>query len=115
MADLTLTSPIATRTLTLATTCKVIEVSRETVGGLQGLYLYCTTETLYQILADGQSVASGAAAPTADYDVVPASTKTPIGITPHTDGLTTQRPLRIAVWVASGTPTLHVAPYPVTR
>lgn len=115
MADLDITSPIATKTLTQATTVKVIEVDRSVFGAVAGLYLYCTTETLYQITADGQSLSSGSAAPSSDYDVIPASTRVPIPIPAHADGITDQQPFQIAVWVGSGTPTLHVAPYPVTR
>lgn len=115
MADLTITSPIATRTLDLATTVQTIEIDRAVVGSVSGLYLYCSAAGGYQIQADGQALASGSTAPTEDYDVLPAGVRVPIPIPGHAEGITDHLPIRIAVWAEAGTPTLHVAPYPVTR
>lgn len=114
MADTTLSSPIATRTQALATTTQILTVPAEIAAGVQGLYLYCSTEVRYQIQADGRAIASGSTAPTVDYDVVPAATRTPIGMPGHVHGYAGDR-VEIAIWAATGTPTLHIAPYPVSR
>lgn len=116
MATLTLSSAVATRTMTLGTTVGLVVVPVEQVALMSGLYLYSSSEVLYQILPDGGSLTDGATAPTTDYAVIPASTLTPIPLPGRAGmGLGVSGAYTVAVWVASATPTLHVAPYPVTR
>lgn len=115
MATTTLSSPIATDDLALSATVSVIEVPRDIAGSVQALYVYSATETLYQIQADGQSLADGSTAPTDGYSVIPASTQYPIPVPGHHDGITDGRPYRVALWLATGTDTLRIAPYPITR
>lgn len=114
MADLTLSSPLATRTMVLATTTYTLSIPTEYAGQMSGVYLYCASECRYQVLDDGRAVVSGSVAPTADVGVVPAAVFVPVPIPAHVSGYAGDR-YDIAVWAVAGTPTLHVSPYPVTR
>lgn len=115
MADLTLTSPVATRTVELDTTVTVIEVPLSVAGGVSAIYATCDADWRMQVQSDLQSLAAGATAPTGDYYPVPAETAWPIPVAAHHSGIASRLPVRIAVWVPSGTATLHLQPYPVTR
>jgi len=112
---LTISSAIATRTLTLAATVLHIDVQLEVAGQISGLYLTCTSDVYYQILSDGTAIDEGEAAPTSDINYIPASTPYPVPIPAHVSGLTGGSAYQIAVWATAGSPVLYVAPYPVTR
>lgn len=106
MATLTIEHPEYTDMMTLATTVSRIEIPAAVAQGIQAIYLYCASEIRYQRAAT--ALADGATAPTDNYDIIPAATRVPLGLLPSRTSKV------ITVWVTSGTPTLHVAPYPVT-
>lgn len=106
MAVLTIAHPEHTKDLALATTAGRIQIANDVAHQIQALYLYCSAEVRYARSAS--PVADGGTAPTSDYGIIPAQTLVPIGLFPRASDVV------INVWVTSGTPTLHVMPYPVT-
>lgn len=110
MATIELTSPVSTRTLSLGTTVSVIEIPAAVAGRIQALYLYAAAEVRYQIIDGLVALQDGDTAPTADYGIIPSATLVPVPVS-FAERIGGQ----IAVWVASSTTTLHVAPYPLTR
>ena len=111
-ADLTLDSPHATRTLTLATTVKTVRIPAAVYGQLSGVRVFCESDVAYQIDAQGGEPTS-TVAPTADFMTVTADTYLPIeaGVHPP-DGAVD---VWVSFWAASGTPVLCIQPIPIGR
>ena len=109
MATVTIASPVATKTVAVGTTTGRIEFGDAIKGRLSAVYVFCPTECRYQI-KEASSLADGSAAPASDYVVIPAATLVPIPVafSEEYDGA-------IVIWCPSGSDTMSIAPYPVTR
>lgn len=106
--------PAATRMVTLsATVQRAIRVPRAVAGQMSGMYVYASAECRYKVLPGGEAAADDTL-PTTDYDVIPAATRTPIPLPVHQPAAEDGSYV-IHVWSVSGTPTLHIQPYALTR
>jgi hypothetical protein len=115
---LTVASPHATLTLALSTTVQAIRIPAAVWGQISGLRVTLADATViaggYQVLADG-ALAADDTAPTTDwYPLYGQAPGQPIEAGVHNPA-GSGGDVHIMVWAASGTPTLHISPAPVTR
>lgn len=111
-----LTSPEATRTLTLSTTVQAITIARHIAGQMSGIRLVPPTgDTTVRFLVEpGYRLLADDTAPTADYIPIGSTAGWPVEVPLHQPASNDEEVV-IHVWATSGSPVLSIHPVPLSR
>lgn len=111
-----LTSPEATRTLTLSTTVQAITIARHIAGQMSGIRLVPPTgDTTVRFLVEpGYRPLADDTAPTADYIPIGSAAGWPVEVPLHRPA-SDDHDVVIHVWATTGTPVLSIQPIPLSR